>query len=311
MKAEKRGFRSLHAAVRIIACGVLTLLSLAASAQANVLSTIDAGAPMKTPDFTLLDNAKFRVIYDFTHSGDPGLMADSVVAPVVLLIGPEKSLFTSYYSFVSDSVQYANRSRGVNMDELRSYTSGISSAREINPLVRDHGREDSIKVYHRIQSIRIKGSGDGKNFSTANITSMSVSAPILLFYNAPAQDVWTITEERKMIGSVEATKATGHLHGRDWTVWFAESLPYFEGPWELAGLPGLVLEAADADGNFKFKVREARAVDTPMLINDRAYRERTRDRVLKVRSEHTEGDMGFFKGQGRFAPPITTFLDKE
>ena len=44
----------------------------------------------------------------------------------------------------------------------------------------------------------------------------------------------------------------GLVYGRDWTVWFAPEIPVSYGPYILGGLPGLILDAVDADELFHF-----------------------------------------------------------
>ncbi|MHA6281271.1 GLPGLI family protein [Salinimicrobium sp. CAU 1759] len=57
---------------------------------------------------------------------------------------------------------------------------------------------------------------------------------------------WTIHEDTKLIGSHTAKKATGSFRGREYTAWFSTEIPLPFGPWKLQGLPGLILEAYDA-----------------------------------------------------------------
>lgn len=59
---------------------------------------------------------------------------------------------------------------------------------------------------------------------------------------------WKISQQEREIMGVKVTKATGEFRGREYTVWFAKSIPVPAGPWKLNGLPGLILEAADAKG---------------------------------------------------------------
>ena len=59
---------------------------------------------------------------------------------------------------------------------------------------------------------------------------------------------WDITSEEKKIGEYNCRKATLEKDGRKWTAWFTTDLPHRGAPRTLAGLPGVVLEASDADG---------------------------------------------------------------
>ena len=70
------------------------------------------------------------------------------------------------------------------------------------------------------------------------------------------QITWSIGDETKTILGYSCQKAVGKLYGREWTVWFTMDIPVADGPWLLAGLPGLVLEAVDAENIFHFTAIE-------------------------------------------------------
>lgn len=65
---------------------------------------------------------------------------------------------------------------------------------------------------------------------------------------------WKLTDEEKEIAGYVCRKATAHYLGRDWTAWFTEEVPSQAGPWLLWGLPGLIVEAQDADHYILFKL---------------------------------------------------------
>ena len=72
---------------------------------------------------------------------------------------------------------------------------------------------------------------------------------------------WTMTDEEKEIAGYACRKATAHYLGRDWTVWFTEEVPSQAGPWLLWGLPGLIVEARDADNYIIFKLTGIEPLD--------------------------------------------------
>lgn len=63
---------------------------------------------------------------------------------------------------------------------------------------------------------------------------------------------WNMMDENKEIEGYACKKAQAELYGRTWTVWYTDEIPLSFGPWLLGGLPGLVLEAEDADHAFHF-----------------------------------------------------------
>ena len=63
---------------------------------------------------------------------------------------------------------------------------------------------------------------------------------------------WQLLEGDTVICNYPCKKAKTKFRGRTWTVWYTPLLPYSDGPWKFCGLPGLVLEAHEAEGKLAF-----------------------------------------------------------
>lgn len=63
---------------------------------------------------------------------------------------------------------------------------------------------------------------------------------------------WLIKQEYKMIGNLKCQKAEARFRGRNYTAWFAESIPVSIGPWKFNGLPGLILHVVDSKNEVEF-----------------------------------------------------------
>ena len=63
---------------------------------------------------------------------------------------------------------------------------------------------------------------------------------------------WETTGRDTTVCGYACLQAKAMVYGRDWTVWFAPEIPVSYGPYILGGLPGLILDAMDADGLFHF-----------------------------------------------------------
>lgn len=72
----------------------------------------------------------------------------------------------------------------------------------------------------------------------------------------PTDFKWIISDSTKIINNQLATKAECRYHGRDWTVWFCQELPWSDGPWKFAGLPGLIVQAYDSDNLYIFNLSQ-------------------------------------------------------
>lgn len=100
---------------------------------------------------------------------------------------------------------------------------------------------------------------------------------------------WQIQDESKNILGYTCQKAIGKLYNREWTVWFTMDIPVSEGPWLLAGLPGLILEANDADSIFHFTAIEL-SKDNTLSVEptSKKHIKCSRKELLKYRKKFDE-----------------------
>ena len=104
---------------------------------------------------------------------------------------------------------------------------------------------------------------------------------------------WQIQEESKSILGYTCQKAIGQLYNREWTVWFTMDIPVSEGPWLLAGLPGLILEANDADNIFHFTAIELGRDNTLSVEpTSKKYIKCSRKELLEYRKKFDEDPIG-------------------
>jgi len=61
---------------------------------------------------------------------------------------------------------------------------------------------------------------------------------------------WKLESEEKTVGGIPCKRATVRFKGRHYVAWYAPSIPISNGPWKLGGLPGLILEASDVQGEW-------------------------------------------------------------
>ncbi len=125
---------------------------------------------------------------------------------------------------------------------------------------------------------------------------------------------WTIEQETKQIDRFVCQKATGAFGGRVYTAWFAPDLPFAYGPWKLCGLPGLILEAEDADREvvFKFKSLEMPTEEYVMVEVNRvaAVSEKEFDRAkLRHDKDPIAYSAAYSIAQFGTEPAMILFLD--
>ena len=75
-------------------------------------------------------------------------------------------------------------------------------------------------------------------------------------YTIPTHDIsWSITDSTMVICGYSSLKAIGEYHGRAWEAWFTPEIPFSDGPWQLTGLPGLIVKAEDKEQLFCFTLK--------------------------------------------------------
>lgn len=82
---------------------------------------------------------------------------------------------------------------------------------------------------------------------------------------------WKIGNAIKMIGGLKAKNAYGVYKGRNYTAWFAPTIPLPFGPWKLWGLPGLILEAVDETNEVKFILLDTKNLKQNQLATEKRF----------------------------------------
>ena len=80
---------------------------------------------------------------------------------------------------------------------------------------------------------------------------------------------WKITKEKADIAGYKATKAIGtDEEGKEVIAWYANALPYKDGPYRYANLPGLIVKAEMITDEFKtiFTMKEIEILDKDVVI---------------------------------------------
>lgn len=92
-----------------------------------------------------------------------------------------------------------------------------------------------------------------QSFDDNEVTVFDQSGNELYTYTEPMDEMeWIIGDSIKSILGYECAMVTSNYHGREWTAWFTPEIPASFGPWKFHGLPGLILEANDADNLYLF-----------------------------------------------------------
>lgn len=79
--------------------------------------------------------------------------------------------------------------------------------------------------------------------------------PVQLAYKDNTKFNWKISGEKAKIGDYNAQKATTEFGGRTWTAWFADNIPFQDGPYKFHGLPGLIVKIEDSNKNYSWELK--------------------------------------------------------
>ena len=79
---------------------------------------------------------------------------------------------------------------------------------------------------------------------------------------------WSITNESKIIQNLKCMKATTSFRGRKYEAWFTPTVPIPAGPWKFFGLPGLIIEIKDLQGDIYISLKSLQVQNSNESIND-------------------------------------------
>lgn len=88
-------------------------------------------------------------------------------------------------------------------------------------------------------------------------------------YIEPVQKInWELIDTVKIYDGHKCKKAVADFRGRKWIAWYTEEIPVTYGPWKMAGLPGLILQAATDDKSVHLYAISLRSGGNPMGIKN-------------------------------------------
>lgn len=126
-----------------------------------------------------------------------------------------------------------------------------------------------------------------KDYGTRHKTVYDDYSDQFAVYHEPfAEMAWEIVaDSTKTVLGYECLMARSDYHGRRWTVWWAPEIPIHDGPWKFAGLPGLILKAAESQGMHSFTANgiETTGEDMPGMPREDWYHKEDRIKYLQAK----------------------------
>ena len=178
------------------------------------------------------DKALARVRYRFTHLKDTTEKDKPHTENMLLVIGKNASVYTSY-------------------DKLNQE---IEMKKNLMEQMKNQAGSGNISI--KIDKTGSKPTTAVDYFYFANENKLFTKERLVTNYlieeEAPKIN-WKISKDTASFSGVLCQKATTYFKGRNWIAWFAQDLPFQSGPWKLNGLPGLIVEAYDDKKEVQFQ----------------------------------------------------------
>ena len=203
----------------------------------------------KVAGYDQIGEALYEVIYEYSIQTDT---TDTYTT--ILQFGTEQARFLDYLAYRVDSLSFA----GAPEDLIAKASDDV-----------DHSTFYFEPVVFQ-------------NWPEGSMTVDDILVPGTFTYSEDMAHEWTFGNGEKEICGYPCQEAKTSYGGREWTVWFAPSIPSNVGPWKLGGLPGLIMEAQDAEGIHHFTATALRKAACPIVRVQDAGRDKTqRDRFIQ------------------------------
>lgn len=151
----------------------------------------------------------------------------------------------------------------------------------MNTLLLDSTKNSLIAAGLSIEQIllKIRGMNQGsediitKDYVNSSLSFVSTILTQDYFYQEPLETAdWELLQDTLTILGYNCYKAQREFRGRTWEAWYAPDIPSMDGPWKLAGLPGLILKAKDSANEFTFEcngislLTKLVVIENPLLL---------------------------------------------
>lgn len=194
-----------------IITAVLTFLPVQTFSQSIASNISSMGDMPFAKKMTILDTALVKVYYQLEFKKD-STKSDRTEAQTVLLIGNRYTLFTDYYTFLSDSLAQEVDKRKQNRVATTAKLFGLWK--------NAHYKQWNICDLH-------------------NNTTIKQEEAWARYYEyeeqTPSID-WQLAEQDSLISGLSCGKATCRYRGRDYVAWYLKDVPLPFGPYLFYGL---------------------------------------------------------------------------
>ena len=267
---------------KILATMTALALTIAAQAQNDGLDDIMAEMMAAKIHQECIDTANLVVAYDYecqTQDADGKAVTDRM--KLCLLVGRHCTRSFPYRKFRKER-EWAEGKKQFAADFLqmnkREYMEGYDFLSEEElPLL----RSESFCFMPQVWT----------NYPEGQVTVRDAIPPSIYETQEQRKTIkWTLNDSTLTVAGYLCKTAVCQLHGRKWTVRYAEDIPTTAGPWKLCGLPGLIVEAVSDDGTHRFTLTELQHATAPIFYETNAITVKTSEEKLIKNRNKTFGN---------------------
>ena len=231
-----------------------------------------ANAQFLDEDYVPIDEAKFFVCYDLTYLEDTTASQFRNREQMDLFIGDSLSLFISHNLYRNTLMKRQKQKEGLLDEWLQS--------------------EESFSYLSRFKYRIFKNLKKQK----AKVTDYVFLTGYFQYEEDLDSFDWEIHDDTVSVNGFLCQKATCRYGGRNWEAWFAEELPFGDGPYKFCGLPGLILQLRDTEKHycFDFVSIEVASPETKIEWELHDYASTSKIQFFKVEDELRENIMSHF-----------------
>ena len=267
---------------KILATMTALALTIAAQAQNDGLDDIMAEMMAAKIHQECIDTANLVATYDYecqTQDADGKAVTDRM--KLCLLVGRHCTRSFPYRKFRKER-EWAEGKKQFAADFLqmnkREYMEGYDFLSEEElPLL----RSESFCFMPQVWT----------NYPEGQVTVRDAIPPSIYETQEQRKPIkWTLNDSTLTVAGYLCKTAVCQLHGRKWTVRYAEDIPTTAGPWKLCGLPGLIVEAVSNDGIHRFTLTELQHATAPIFYETNAITVKTSEEKLIKNRNKTFGN---------------------
>ena len=266
---------------KILATMTTLALTIAAQAQNDGLDDIMAEMIAAKIHQECIDTANLVVAYDYecrTQDADGKAVTDRM--KLCLLVGRHCTRSFPYRKFRKER-EWAEGKKQSAADFLqlskREYMEGYDFFSDELPLL----RAESFCFMPQVWT----------DYPEGQVTVRDAIPPSIYETQEKRKPIkWTLNDNTLTVAGYLCKTAVCQLHGRKWTVCYAEDIPTTAGPWKLGGLPGLIVEAVSDDGLHRFTLTELQHATAPIFYETNAITVKTSEEKLIKNRNKTFGN---------------------